>query len=455
MRIRGVALLVVAMLLGAACGNSSNGSGKTSDSGPATTVKASQQNADLNVFHPISETGVTDKEIRVSIVASINNPLGNNYGALADGVNAYFAMMNSQGGIYKRQLKVVNVRDDGVANNNTQIQAALAQDNPFAVFIAALLFTGANTLASQNVPTFGWNINAEWANHPTFFPNEAPLCFTCALPTGPWLATQIGAKKVGVLAYNVQQSADCLTGTTNSFAKFPTAKIVFTDKSLSFGVTDLSAQVAQMKAKGVQLVLTCMDLNGVFTLAKEMRAQGLNVPQELPNGYDQAFMKANGKYFEGSYVAPQFLAFEHRPQPPEMKTFLEWMQKTNKKVVELSMQGWIAANQFVHALKLAGPDFTRAKLVSAMNTEKAFTADGLIAPIDWTRDHTDPLKRLDQPEGLDCSNWVKVENSTFVSQFTQGAKPWICFKVADEKRSSKTPMAVPAHTNETFVNTGS
>src|SRR5689334_7390188 len=121
MRIRGVAVLVVAMLLAAACGNSSNGSSKSSDTGPATTAKPSQQNADLNVFHPISETGVTDKEIRVSVVASINNPLGGNYGALADGINAYFAMMNSQGGIYKRQLKVVNVRDDGVANNNTQI----------------------------------------------------------------------------------------------------------------------------------------------------------------------------------------------------------------------------------------------------------------------------------------------------------------------------------------------
>jgi hypothetical protein len=137
-----------------------------------------------------------------------------------------------------------------------------------------------------------------------------------------------------------------------------------------------------------------------------------------------------------------------------MKTFLEWMKKTNKKVVELSMQGWIAANQFVTGLKLAGPDFNRAKVVAALNTEKHFTANGLLAPIDWTRGHTDPLKRLGDTEGLDCSNWVKVENSKFVSQFAKGDKPWVCFKVADEKRTSKTPMAVPPYTNESFVNTG-
>jgi len=453
MRIRGVAVLLVAVLVGAACGNASNGKSESTTT-PGATVAQKINPADLKVKHPISETGVTDSEIRTTVIASVSNPLGGNYGALADGINAYFAMVNSTGGIYGRQLKVVKVRDDAVGNNNTQAQAALAQDNSFAVFIAALLFTGANTLASQNVPTFGWNINAEWAGHDTFFPNEAALCFTCALPTGPWLAKQIGATKVGVLAYTVQQSADCEKGVEASFKKFPTAQLVFRDKSLSFGVTDLSAQVAQMKQKGVQLVLTCMDLNGVFTLAKEMKTQNLKAVQELPNGYDQAFMKANGSYFEGSYVAPQFTAFEHRPQPETMKLFLKWVKQTNKKVSELTMQGWIAADQFVTGLKLAGPDFNRAKVVAALNAEKHYTAGGMLAPIDWTVGHIDPLKRMNDTSGLDCSNWVKVVNSQFVSQFSQNGKPWTCFTVKSENRSSSAPMALPPTKNYSFVTTG-
>jgi branched-chain amino acid transport system substrate-binding protein len=453
MRIRGIAIFAAVAVLAVSCGNASNKTTQNTSSGSTTppNTAASQ----LKVHHTVTAKGVTDTEIRADVIASVTNPLGENYGALADGINAYFDMMNAQGGIYGRQLKVVKVRDDQVSNNSTQAQAALSQDNVFTVFIASLLFTGAQTLAQSNIPVFGWNINAEWAGPTNFFPNESALCFTCAGATIPWLAKQIGATKIGVLAYNVQQSAQCLQGTVNSFAKFGNgASVVFSDQTIPFGTTDLSAQVAKMKQKGVQLVLTCMDTNGVFTLAKEMATQGLKAPQELPNGYDQSFMAANGKFFEGSYVAPQFTAFEHTPQPPEMKLFFQWMQKDNKKVTELSTQGWIAANQFVTGLKLAGPDFNQQKVIQALNGVTDFTANGMLAPIDWTKGHKDPQKDPSALGTLACSNWVKVVNSKFVSQYAQGDKPWVCFKTADEKPNDSTPIPIPPTTNYTFVDVG-
>ncbi len=454
MRVRVVAVMIAVVLLGAACGNASSKSSSTTTVPTGSTVAPTVNTADLTVHHPISEKGVTDSEIRVSVVADITNPLGDPYQPFADGINAYFAMMNSSGGIYGRQLKVAKVRDDQLANNATQVQAALSQDNPFAVFIATSLFTGANTLAAANVPTFGWNINAEWNGHDTFFPNGAAHCFTCTDPILPWIAKQVGTTKVGVLAYNVQQSADCATADEKSFTKFPTAKVVFSDKTIPFGVTDLSAQVAQMKQKGVDLVVTCFDLNGAFTLAKEMKTQGLNAIQVLPNSYNHDFMKANGSYFEGSYVTPNLTALEDTPQPPLMKTFLTWMGKTKKKVSELAIQGWIAADQFVTGLKLAGPDFNRGKVVAALNSQKAYDAGGMLAPIDWTVAHVDPGKRLSTLSGLDCWNWVQIKNGAFVPAFAQGDKPWVCFDYKSEKPASSTPMAVPPAKNYTFVPTG-
>ena len=103
------------------------------------------------------------------------------------------------------------------------------------------------------------------------------------------------------------------------------AKVVFHDFSLGFAEPDLSAQVAQMKAKGVQMVFTCMDRDETLVLAKEMKKQKLNAIQELPNGYDAAFIKANAQYYEGSYVVPQFTALEWKPQMPEIKLFEKWI----------------------------------------------------------------------------------------------------------------------------------
>jgi branched-chain amino acid transport system substrate-binding protein len=460
MRTRGVALLLLAAIAVASCGNSGDDSASNNNTPGSTQAPgATTTTANLKEKLPVTAPGVTDSEIRVSVIASITNPIGGNYGAIADGVNAYFDMMNSEnGGIYGRQFKVAKVRDDTAGNNQAQAQATVSQDNVFATFIAALLFTGADVLAQANIPTFGWNINAEWAGPTNFFPNEGALCLGCSGPGLPWLAKKVGAKKAAVLAYNVPQSASCLDGDIKSFKKFGESsgtQIVFQDKSLQFGQADMSAQVAEMKKRGVQFVMTCMDQNGVFTLAKEMKKQGLDAPQQLPQGYDQNFINANKSYFEGDYVAPRFLAFEQTPQPPEMKKYFEWIGKANKKPGELSMHGWIAASQFVTGLKLAGPDFSQEKVIQALNGVTDFTANGLVAPIDWTKQHADPAKNPEAHGKLDCSNSVIVKDGKFEPVFAQPGKPWVCFNVDDEHPGDETPIALPTPTNYSFAPTGS
>src|SRR5690242_11140080 len=124
MRTRGVAVLVLAVLLAAACGNATQKSSNKNT--PGSTGAPTVNTADLKVHNPITETGVTDKDIRVGVVAAEHNPLGVNYGTIADGINAYFAMINSQGGIYGRTLKVAKVRDDNLGQNLQQVQAMVS-----------------------------------------------------------------------------------------------------------------------------------------------------------------------------------------------------------------------------------------------------------------------------------------------------------------------------------------
>ena len=130
--------------------------------------------------------------------------------SLNDGIDAYFGFVNSQGGIYGRQLKLTSKRDDMTSNNATEAQALLSQDNVYAAFIATELFTGAPVLAKAGIPTFGWNINAEWAGPTNFFPNVAPQCFAgCGLlpHVTPWLAQQAKAHRVAMIGYSVPQAA--------------------------------------------------------------------------------------------------------------------------------------------------------------------------------------------------------------------------------------------------------
>jgi hypothetical protein len=345
-------------------------------------------------------------------------------------VKAYFDMVNASKdkGIYGRKLRLTSQRDDQVGMNREEVQALLSEDDVFAALpIAVLLFTGADLFADAGVPTFGWNINAEWgseqaAGPPNLFGEKGSyLCFTCPGQPVPWLAKQVKAKRVGVLAYQSPQSADCAKGVQASFDKYPSADLTFLDTSLSFGVSDLSTDVSRMKDERVDLVVTCMDTNGTLTLAKEMKKQGLDVPQYLSNVYDHEFIRKNAPFFEGSYTATFFTPFEVRPKPAGLRQFERWMKRGGFEQNENSLAGWINADLFFRGLQAAGPEFTRQKVVDAINGMTDYTAGGLVAGIDWTTAH-----RQDPPQG--CSVVSKIEDGRFVPTFGEPGKPFRCLQ---------------------------
>jgi ABC-type branched-subunit amino acid transport system substrate-binding protein len=423
---------VVMVLIAAACSNAGSNNNTSSDtnapSGPTTT--ASAQDLKTNVH--LSENGVTDKEIDVStVVAKSGNPTGASYGPYVDGIKAYFRMINDNGGIYGRNLVVKWDHDDTFALNRQVVQASIAQDKPFAIFIASQLLTSAPVINQARQLSFIWNINPEFAGNPTMFGNTSAICFTCASHTWPYIAQQMHVSKVGVLAYGVaQQSKDCAEGIRNSFAKYPSATVEFFDDSIGFA-QPLGAQVTDMKSKGVQLVLTCFDLNESFTLGQEMSKQGMNAVQQLPNGYDANFISKNARIMEGDVVTLQFVALENQPRIPAVANLYKYAAEINVPVSELTAYGWINADQFYKGLVAAGPHFSQAAVVNALNGMTDFTADGFVPPINWTTGHIDPEKHPEALSKLDCSNAVIVKSGKFVPYLNTPDKQWVCFNRSD------------------------
>jgi ABC-type branched-subunit amino acid transport system substrate-binding protein len=415
----------------AACGNSKNEAEPTTTTAPKANGPTSGDNPDKNV--PVDAPGVSDKEIRVGGVASVNNPLGGKYGDAFEGVQAYLDMVNANGGIYGRQIKLVSQHDDKGFNNLSEVQAVLSEDNVFAVLpIATLLFTGADLLVQRNVPTFGWTINPEWGGTKEqpkanlFGQTGSYLCFTCASPGFPWVVEQAKAHRVGLLAYAISESTQCADGTRASIDKYGPrigAKVVYTDQTLQFGQKDFSVQVSKMKDAGVDFVATCMDTNGVVTLAKEMKKQRLDAKQSLPNAYDHEFLEEFGDLFEGSFVRTDFATFElpEEDQPEGLKLYLQQIKKAGFEPSENSVVGWLNADLFVTGLRKAGPDFSQQKVIDAINSITDYNADGLIYPVNWKRAHY-----LENEEQHACQFFSVIEDSEFVPKYSRPGKPFVC-----------------------------
>lgn len=433
---------VIAMAaLAASCGNDWGNRPDAAAPGDAPSDETTTTVADAAAPDPTGEAvpvnapGVTDDEIRVGGLASVTNPLGGGYGDAFEGVQAYFDMVNSEGGVHGRRLVLASTRDDNVANNRTEVQGLISQDDVFAVLpVASLLFTGADLLVRAGVPTFGWTINPEWTGTDAeprsnlFGQAGSYLGFTDPSPVIPWLAQEIGATKVGVLAYAVPQSADCATGVENSFEEHGDAtgaEVVFSDTSLAYGVSDMSVQVSAMKDEGVDLVTTCMDTNGVVTLAREMRQQRLDAVQWLPNAYNHDFVAEFGDLFEGSFVRTDFVQWEVDDPPPGLEDFLHWMDERGAGPSENSMVGWINADLFVTGLREAGPDFDRQRVIDEINRLTDYTADGLLEGVDWTIRHTSPPDRA-------CQFISRIEDSEFVPVFSRPDEPFVCADIEDD-----------------------
>jgi hypothetical protein len=147
-----------------------------------------------------------------------------------------------------------------------------------------------------------------------------------------------------------------------------------------------------------------------------------------PNLYNPEFVRKNAELLDGGIVLIPVLAVEHAPVPPALQEYLDYAHEHDMPVTEMTEEGWIAARQFVDALRAAGPNFTWKNLVGAWNQQTAYTNGGLVPPIDWTTQHNDPTKSVANRAVLQCVNFARIDGGKFVGIYDDGgAKPWVCF----------------------------
>jgi ABC-type branched-subunit amino acid transport system substrate-binding protein len=368
-----------------------------------------------------------------------------------DGVQAYFNYINAKGGVYGHKFKLVAALDDQNSPSEDLVQARslVEEKHVFAVLpVIVANFTAGPYLAQSGVPTFGWNINAQWASgYPTPGSNYPPgcvtapgavgtpctgsgapnlfgekgsfLCFDCP-NTGPaFVAQQLGARNVAVLAYPVPGSASCAAGVEAGFRQYG-FNVVRSDDSLPVGFTDLGSDVDAMKAGNVQFVGTCMDVAGGVRAAGALRRAGLaNVKFYAPEGYDPATLQTYGAELNGFYFATDFVPFEEIDLSPGLQLFVKQMNQLGKPINEQALAGWINADLLDRGIKAAGPNFTRASVVHAINQINGYTANGIRPPINWSFDGHRPGHEA-------CGAVVAVLDGKFVPVFGRPGQPFVC-----------------------------
>src|SRR4029434_5742568 len=135
------------------------------------------------------------------------------------------------------------------------------------------------------------------------------------------------------LGYGVTENSKvCAQTTAESIEMYKGdtgVEMAYLNDDLAYGLPHgIGPEVTAMKDAGVDFISTCIDLNGMKTLAQELRRQGMDdVVLHHPNTYNQQFVKDAGDLFEGDIVAVQFRPFEATAEGTALVDFQEWMDR--------------------------------------------------------------------------------------------------------------------------------
>jgi branched-chain amino acid transport system substrate-binding protein len=417
---------------------------------PAVALLAGSLAACGNAKPVVSNTGnlngVNPHSIVVGGVASLTGPLPQAFAPVFDGVRAYLDMVNASGGINGRTIDFAHGLDDesDPSADVQQARALVQSDHVFAVVgVGTPSFNGASFLAANDVPTFGYNVNPQWSDGPSLFGYDGSYTdFEHPGPEPAYLAEKVHARRVGIISYNLTQSAEGCIGIANTMAKFH-IPVEFEDLSLTPPAIDLSVDVSRMQSRGVDFVASCLDLAGNLVLSRALQAAGMgSVTQYWLDGYDESAIDKSASLMDGVYFLISHVPFESgKSEPakyPEMALYLKELHKYFPADLpsEPSVAGWISAEMFCHGLEMIGRNVTRTRLITALNSVTDYTG-GLVSPIDWKLEHT-------ALGPLDCNVFVRAVGTHFVPVFGSSRTVFTCFQYPQPSSNKVVVVAPPA-----------
>jgi hypothetical protein len=359
-----------------------------------------------------TEVGVTATEIRIAIVADVDNPIvpGVFQGSV-DGVRGAAKYLNSKaggGGVAGRKL-VVDFTD-------AKLNANAARNATITACGQDLAMVGTSTTALSSVDDI---VNCpDQAGAVTGLPDIPAIngavegCAPLAYPINPNAAIcstitespQTYQTNQGAFTYLAKQHKDlhgAYVYSNDSKAAAATGQVLIhastgagipADSTL--GLSALAPQSAftpviqSMKADASNYQYSIGTVNGMISMRSEAQLQGVTDPGNVwvcsAACYDKT-MHDQAEVMDKTYVPLQFLPFEEASSNKTLSNFVKYVGRS--KVNAFAAYGWVATLAFAEAVKAAEAKhgingITRASLLEGIGTLTKFNAGGMLGTVD-------------------------------------------------------------------------
>ena len=354
------------------------------------------------------DTGATDTEIKIGHIVPYSGP-ASAYGIIGKTEEAYFKMINENGGINGRKIKFISY-DDAYSPPKAveQVRKLVESDEVLVVFNA--LGTPSNTaiqkyLNAKKVPQLFVATGATKWNDPTHFPwtiGWQPSYQSEARIYAKFLMKEKPDAKVAVLYQNDDFGKDYLKGLKDGFAG--KASAIIAEESYEISEPTIDNHIVKLKASGADVLISITTPKFAAQTIKKMAEIDWKALQIVANVSTSvgAVMKPAG-FENGQGVLSAHYAKDagdaQWKDDPGMKKFLAFLDKyypdadrTNSQVI----YGYGAAQTLTKILEMCGDDLTRANIMKQAANLKDFTPDTLLPGVRINTSATDfaPIEQL-------------------------------------------------------------
>src|SRR3979411_1664357 len=355
------------------------------------------------------DTGASDTEIKIGNVEAYSGP-ASAYGIIGKTEDAYFKMINDQGGVNGRKINFITY-DDGYSPPKTveQVRKLIESDEVFLVFNAR--GPPPQTAVkkyhnSKKVPQLFVATGASKWNDPKDFP------WTMGFQPSYRVEARIFAKyilktkpnaKVAVFYANDYFGKDYVAGLKDVFGD-KTSSILIAEESYETTEPSIDSHILKLRGTGADVFVNIATPKFAAQAIKKMaelewKPMHLMTDVSISIG---AVMKPAGLEASEGVLSAGYLKDASDPQWKDdegMKKFMVFIDKympgSNISVSNL-VYGYAAAQTLVQVLKQSGDNLTRENVMTHAARLRDFTPDTLIPGIKINTSATDfaPIEQL-------------------------------------------------------------
>jgi branched-chain amino acid transport system substrate-binding protein len=371
--------------------------------------------------------GVTDTEITIGFSMVLSGPIGFIGGQAAEATESCFNKYNDQGGINGRKLKLVKYDSTmEVAQDIANYKKLILQDKVFCcVFGMWTSLSAVYPIIEENkVPwMFPMGPPAEMVFPPKrYLFNLFPTHLTQVKAIGKWLKDQNKWHKVAVVYANNEAGK---AGLRDFKQVLEGSKInVVASEAIEEGAVSFAVQTAKLRMSNPDLVFLVGMTHAPAALAiKEGKQKGWDVQFLTYNPVSGYVLLSLLKDVEVKGLMGSFWGKMYNPNYDDPDSYTKEMVAAKNTILKYfpkaanidgTIEHYLNVELLVEALKRAGRDLTREKLIQAMESFKNYDngKGGLVTFSPTRREGLGGgviLEAVDHQKWKVISNWIDVK----------------------------------------------